>query len=159
MEVSKERRERNLIVKAWQRWVTWASRKKAEKGCFSVYVGEERKRFKVKTELVNHPQFKKLLDDAEMEYGFVNGPIWLPCSVELFFNVMAEIMVAKEEEEEESTVSGRGSSKGYSSSSFALCSPSRLLFNLNPCYDDHQDGDDKPPCAYQLLGVDPHSSK
>ncbi|KAI9079733.1 hypothetical protein K1719_038354 [Acacia pycnantha] len=157
MELSKERRKRNLIVKAWQRWVTWASRKKGEKGCFSVYVGEERKRFKVKTELVNHPQFKKLLDDAEMEYGFVNeGPIWLPCSEELFFNVMAEIMNAKEEEEE-STVSGRGFSKGYSSSSFALCSPSRLLFNLNSCH-DHQDGD-KPRCAYQLLADDPHSSK
>lgn len=65
---------------------------KIPKGCFSVYVGSERQRFIVKTKFVTHPLFKMLLDEAEEEFGFQNdGPIRLPCNVDLFYKVLAEM--------------------------------------------------------------------
>lgn len=65
---------------------------KVPKGCFSVYVGSERQRFIVKTKFVAHPLFKMLLDEAEVEFGFQNdGPIRLPCKVDLFYKVLAEM--------------------------------------------------------------------
>ena len=64
----------------------------APQGCFYVYVGPERQRFVLKIETANHPMFKMLLDDAESEYGFSNdGPIWLPCNVDLFCEALAEM--------------------------------------------------------------------
>lgn len=64
----------------------------APEGCFSVYVGPKKQRFVVRTELVNHPLFKMLLEDAEMEYGFCSeGPILLPCEVDFFYKVLADI--------------------------------------------------------------------
>ncbi|KAL6494960.1 hypothetical protein OROGR_030879 [Orobanche gracilis] len=61
-------------------------------GCFSVYVGPERQRFVIKTEYANHPLFKMLLEESEMEYGFVNeGPLLLPCEVDIFYKVLAEM--------------------------------------------------------------------
>lgn len=66
--------------------------KVAPEGCFSVYVGSERQRFVIKTELANHPLFKMLLEDAELEYGFNSeGPLLLPCDVDLFYKVLAEM--------------------------------------------------------------------
>lgn len=59
-------------------------------GCFAVRVGPEMQRFVIKTEYVNHPLFKMLLEDAESEYGFINeGPLMLPCEVNLFCKVLA----------------------------------------------------------------------
>ncbi|KAK8583804.1 hypothetical protein V6N13_109201 [Hibiscus sabdariffa] len=64
----------------------------APQGCFSVYVGPQRQRFVIKTEIANHPLFKALLEDAELEYGFSReGPLLLPCDVALFYKVLAEI--------------------------------------------------------------------
>ncbi|XP_004298546.1 PREDICTED: uncharacterized protein LOC101293297 [Fragaria vesca subsp. vesca] len=61
-------------------------------GYFSVYVGPEKQRFALKMEYVNHPLFKVLLEDAALEYGYRNdGPLLLPCDVDLFYNVLAEI--------------------------------------------------------------------
>ncbi|EPS74604.1 hypothetical protein M569_00152, partial [Genlisea aurea] len=61
-------------------------------GRFSVYVGPERRRFVIRTESVNHPLFRALLEDAESEYGFdCNGPIHLPCEVDFFVEVMAAL--------------------------------------------------------------------
>ncbi|KAF8037001.1 hypothetical protein BT93_B0043 [Corymbia citriodora subsp. variegata] len=63
-------------------------------GCFPVYVGEEeqKERFVVKTEYLNHPLFKSLLEDAESEYGFCcQGPLSLPCHPDFFFKVLAEM--------------------------------------------------------------------
>lgn len=61
-------------------------------GCFTVYVGPEKQRFVVRMEFVNHPLFKMLLEDAALEYGYKNdGPILLPCDVDLFCNVLAEM--------------------------------------------------------------------
>lgn len=61
-------------------------------GCFTVYVGPERRRFVVRTEFANHPLFRMLLEDAESEYGYnTQGPISLPCEVDLFYKVLAEM--------------------------------------------------------------------
>ena len=58
--------------------------------CFSVYVGPERERFVVRTECANHPLFRRLLDDAEREYGYAaQGPLALPgCDVDAFLDVL-----------------------------------------------------------------------
>ncbi|WOL18713.1 hypothetical protein Cni_G27510 [Canna indica] len=61
-------------------------------GCFSVYVGPERERFTVRTECLNHPLFRMLLDEAEMEFGYAAaGPLELPCDVGLFQKVLWEV--------------------------------------------------------------------
>ncbi|KAL6613904.1 hypothetical protein ACP70R_036174 [Stipagrostis hirtigluma subsp. patula] len=59
-------------------------------GCFSVYVGPERERFVVRAECANHPLFRRLLDDAEHEYGYAaQGPLALPgCDVDAFLDVL-----------------------------------------------------------------------
>ncbi|KAF7050786.1 hypothetical protein CFC21_059104 [Triticum aestivum] len=58
-------------------------------GCFSVYVGPERERFMVRTDCANHPLFRRLLDDAEREYGCASqGPLALPCDVDAFLDVL-----------------------------------------------------------------------
>ncbi|CAO2172595.1 unnamed protein product [Urochloa humidicola] len=59
-------------------------------GCFSVYVGPERERFVVRADCANHPLFRRLLDDAEREYGYAaQGPLALPgCDVDAFLDVL-----------------------------------------------------------------------
>ncbi|CAO2181876.1 unnamed protein product [Urochloa humidicola] len=59
-------------------------------GCFSVYVGPERERFVVRADCASHPLFRRLLDDAEREYGYaVQGPLALPaCDVDAFLDVL-----------------------------------------------------------------------
>ncbi|KAJ9140135.1 hypothetical protein P3X46_030817 [Hevea brasiliensis] len=89
----------------------------APDGCFSVYVGPEKQRFVIKTEFANHPLFKLLLEDAELEYGFNSeGPILLPCDVDLFYKVLAEM-----DSEEEMSIP--------SWSPLILCSPSHRSIN------------------------------
>ncbi|KAJ4762240.1 SAUR-like auxin-responsive family protein [Rhynchospora pubera] len=61
-------------------------------GCFTVHVGPNKERFVVKTACLNHPLFHELLQEAEHEFGFASeGPIILPCDVELFREVMLEM--------------------------------------------------------------------
>ncbi|XP_040990501.1 auxin-responsive protein SAUR71-like [Juglans microcarpa x Juglans regia] len=63
-----------------------------EAGCFSVYVGPQKQRFVVKIKFANHPLFAMLLEEAESEYGYNSeGPILLPCAVDLFYEVLAEM--------------------------------------------------------------------
>uniref|UniRef100_A0ACD5WK78 Uncharacterized protein n=1 Tax=Avena sativa TaxID=4498 RepID=A0ACD5WK78_AVESA len=58
-------------------------------GCFSVYVGPERERFVVRADRASHPLFRRLLDDAEREYGYAaQGPLTLPCDVDAFIEVL-----------------------------------------------------------------------
>ncbi|KAJ1417879.1 Small auxin-up RNA [Sesbania bispinosa] len=118
MEVVKGKWRKNVISKAWERWRSslgggtgnkWSQlkgtnsendyydenekgRQIAPHGCFSVYVGPQKQRFVVKMEFVNHPLFQTLLDEAELEYGFTSdGPICLPCNVDLFYKVLGEM--------------------------------------------------------------------
>jgi len=71
-------------------------------GCFSVYVGPERERFVVRAECANHPLFRRLLDDAEREYGYAaQGPLALPgCDVDAFLNVLWQMENAADADEE-----------------------------------------------------------
>ncbi|CAL5214735.1 unnamed protein product [Lathyrus oleraceus] len=66
--------------------------KKPPNGCLCVYVGPERQRFVIKIKVFNHPLFKILLEGVENEYGYRNdGPLWLPCDVDLFYEALVEI--------------------------------------------------------------------
>lgn len=68
------------------------SHKVAPDGCFSIYVGSEKQKFVIRTEYVNHPRFRTLLEEAESEYGFSSeGPLVLPCEVEHFIQVLVEM--------------------------------------------------------------------
>ncbi|KAH6768966.1 hypothetical protein C2S51_014302 [Perilla frutescens var. frutescens] len=84
--------------KIWKTWKSSSGKKqqqwqqKRKSGCLSIYVGEERERFVIKTEYVNHPLFKALLEEAESEYGYsCEGPLLLPCNVDHFLHLLAEI--------------------------------------------------------------------
>ncbi|KAK8604663.1 hypothetical protein V6N13_099594 [Hibiscus sabdariffa] len=100
MDVVKKKWKKNMVAKAWERCCKRSSTppdstggvKVAPEGCFFVYVGPQRQRFVIKTEVANHPLFQMLLEDAELEYGFSNeGPLLLPCDVDLFNRVLSEI--------------------------------------------------------------------
>ncbi|XP_010249111.1 PREDICTED: auxin-responsive protein SAUR71 [Nelumbo nucifera] len=98
------------------------NRRVAPEGCFSVYVGPQKQRFVIKTEYVNHPLFKMLLDEAEMEYGYNSaGPLALPCDVDLFYKVLLEM---GSDENEIIHQQGCNFTKGYNS--YRLLSPSRM---------------------------------
>lgn len=89
-------------------------------GCFSIYVGPQRQRFVIKTSCINHPLFKMLLEEAELEYGHKSdGPLVLPCAVDVFYNVLAEM-------DDDDIGPGCNLSKGYGSS-YHLVSLSRLV--------------------------------
>ncbi|PWA51161.1 small auxin-up RNA [Artemisia annua] len=93
--------KKNFLVKTWNRCqpfgkggvsCTSSKNKLTPEGCFPVYVGLEKQRFNIKTKYANHPLFTMLLEDAENEYGYnSNGPICLPCDVDLFYKVLAEM--------------------------------------------------------------------
>lgn len=94
-------------------------RRVAPEGCFSVYVGPQKQKFVIKTEYANHPLFKMLLEEAESEYGYDNqGPLVLPCNVDIFQKVLLEMEDANEIRK------GCGC-KRYGS--YQLLSPSRMV--------------------------------
>ncbi|KAL3617577.1 hypothetical protein CASFOL_037898 [Castilleja foliolosa] len=107
-------------------------KKSTPNGCFSVYVGPEKQRFVIKTEWANHPLFKMLLEDAELEYGFKNeGPLLLPCDVDLFHKVLGE-MDGGDEFDRDTCGYGYGCSSPFlarsrSSYGYGLLTPSRSL--------------------------------
>lgn len=73
------------------------------KGCLSVYVGPDKQRFVLKIGCTSHPLFRMLLDEAELEYGYhSDGPLMLPCEVELFIKVLYE-MEANDHDENSSS--------------------------------------------------------
>ncbi|MQL94712.1 hypothetical protein Taro_027377 [Colocasia esculenta] len=77
-------------TKSWPR--SSEKHRVAPEGCLCVCVGAEKEKFVIKMEYVNHPLFKMLLDEAEMEYGYTNdGPLELPCEVDLFQGLLKEI--------------------------------------------------------------------
>ncbi|OAY82277.1 auxin-responsive protein SAUR50-like [Ananas comosus] len=95
------------------------------KGFLAVHVGAGRERFVVRTECLNHPLFRGLLEEAETEYGYaVEGPLELPCDVEAFHAVLSEI-------EQDAGGGGRGPSSplcglARSQSKYRLLSPAQL---------------------------------
>ncbi|KAH6819469.1 SAUR-like auxin-responsive protein family [Perilla frutescens var. frutescens] len=89
----KRRKKKSSVMSKSKSWSGGEGRRKAAPtGCFPVYVGPEKQRFVMKAEFANHPLFKMLLEDAELEYGFSSdGPLLLPCHVDLFCKVLAEM--------------------------------------------------------------------
>ncbi|KAF8377850.1 hypothetical protein HHK36_031237 [Tetracentron sinense] len=58
-------------------------------GHVAVCVGTSCRRFVVRATYLNHPVFKKLLVQAEEEYGFSNqGPLAIPCDESLFEEIL-----------------------------------------------------------------------
>lgn len=58
-------------------------------GHVAVCVGSSCRRFIVRATYLNHPMFKKLLVQAEEEYGFSNhGPLAIPCDESFFEEVL-----------------------------------------------------------------------
>ncbi|CAN4095438.1 unnamed protein product [Withania somnifera] len=54
-------------------------------GHIAVIVGDNCKRYVIRVTYLNHPMFKKLLSQAEEQYGFANsGPLAIPCDESLF---------------------------------------------------------------------------
>ncbi|XP_050895470.1 auxin-responsive protein SAUR71-like [Lathyrus oleraceus] len=66
--------------------------KKPPNGFVCVNVGAERQRFIIKIKIFNHPLFETLLEDVENEYGYgKDGPLWLPCNVDMFCEALVGI--------------------------------------------------------------------
>ncbi|KAF8112253.1 hypothetical protein N665_0065s0038 [Sinapis alba] len=58
-------------------------------GHVAVSVGENRRRYVVRAKHLNHPIFRRLLAEAEEEYGFANvGPLAIPCDESLFEEII-----------------------------------------------------------------------
>ncbi|XP_022982465.1 auxin-induced protein 6B-like [Cucurbita maxima] len=58
-------------------------------GHVAVCVGTSCRRFVVRATYLNHPVFKKLLVEAEEEFGFSNsGPLAIPCDESVFEEVI-----------------------------------------------------------------------
>lgn len=58
-------------------------------GHVAICVGNSCTRFVVRTTYLNHPIFKKLLAQAEEEYGFAHqGPLAIPCNESLFEEIL-----------------------------------------------------------------------
>lgn len=92
----------------------------APQGCFSVYVGPQRQRFFIKTEFTKNPLLKLLLEEAETVYGYSSeGPILLPCEVDVFYRVLAEM----DHGDDDNIRPGCGFPLGYGA--LSLLSPSR----------------------------------
>ncbi|WOK94471.1 auxin-responsive protein SAUR71-like [Canna indica] len=129
VESAKEKRPKGLILKTLERCRSLGSHRKrqmAPEGCFSVYVGAARERFMVRTECLNHPLFRMLLDEAEMEFGFpAAGPLELPCDVELFQNVL--LQVEQDAAELQSTPRCNFSKSTHAAAGYLLMSPARPM--------------------------------
>ncbi|KAK4357662.1 hypothetical protein RND71_023272 [Anisodus tanguticus] len=85
----------SIKSKSWTEGISTGTRKKfpvVREGCFSVYVGPERQRFVIRTKYLNHPLFRMLLEEAESEFGYSSeGPLVLPCDVDLFEKLLMEM--------------------------------------------------------------------
>ncbi|KAH7301115.1 hypothetical protein KP509_23G012700 [Ceratopteris richardii] len=70
-------------------WYPSPKQPSTPKGYLALYVGEEKKRFLVKANLLNHPLFGVLLEKAKEEFGFEQpGPLYIPCEISFFQQIM-----------------------------------------------------------------------
>lgn len=80
------------MLKRWRKKAAATSRgtpSDVPAGHVVVAVGTTCKRFVIRTTYLNHAVFKKLLIQAEEEYGFTNsGPLTIPCDESLFEEIL-----------------------------------------------------------------------
>lgn len=81
------------MLQRWRRKARIAAAKSAPSdvpaGHVAICVGSSCRRFIVRATYLNHPIFKKLLVQAEEEYGFSNqGPLAIPCDESFFEEVL-----------------------------------------------------------------------
>ncbi|XP_062199530.1 protein SMALL AUXIN UP-REGULATED RNA 51-like [Phragmites australis] len=116
-------RKTGLIMKTLDRCRS-VRRKAAPEGCFTVCVGAGRQRFVVRTECVNHPLFRALLEEAEEEFGYAAaGPLALPCDAHAFVQVLEQI--EEEKAAAAAAVARCGLVRGHSA--YRLLDPGRPL--------------------------------
>lgn len=66
-------------------------------GHVAVCVGANNRRFIIRASFLNHPVFRKLLAQAEEEYGFTQtGPLAIPCCDESLFEEILRFMSRSE---------------------------------------------------------------
>ncbi|KAH6780188.1 SAUR-like auxin-responsive protein family [Perilla frutescens var. hirtella] len=80
------------MLRRWRKKASMAARRAPSDvpaGHVAVTVGSSCKRFVVRATYLNHPVFKKLLVQAEEEFGFTNsGPLAIPCDESLFEEIL-----------------------------------------------------------------------
>ncbi|GAB4852504.1 hypothetical protein Ancab_016718 [Ancistrocladus abbreviatus] len=80
------------MLRRWRNKAAMSSRRvpsDVPPGHVAVSVGTSCRRFVIRTDYLNHPVFRKLLVQAEEEYGFSNqGPLTIPCDETLFEEVL-----------------------------------------------------------------------
>ncbi|KAK4434603.1 hypothetical protein Salat_0623100 [Sesamum alatum] len=81
------------LLRRWRKKASMAARltpSDVPAGHVAVTVGSSCKRYVVRATYLNHPVFKKLLVQAEEEYGFTNtgGPLAIPCDETLFEEIL-----------------------------------------------------------------------
>lgn len=80
------------MLRRWRKKAATAARRAPSDvpaGHVAVTVGSSCKRFVVRAAYLNHPVFKKLLVQAEEEFGFANsGPLAIPCDESLFEEIL-----------------------------------------------------------------------
>ncbi|KAL6522052.1 hypothetical protein OROMI_031929 [Orobanche minor] len=80
------------MLRQWRRKASSSARlthSDVPSGHVAVMVGSSCKRFVVQTSYLNDPVFRKLLVQAEEEFGFTNaGPLAIPCHESLFEEIL-----------------------------------------------------------------------
>ncbi|KAF5751054.1 indole-3-acetic acid-induced protein ARG7 [Tripterygium wilfordii] len=79
------------MLKRWRRKARMAAFAPLDvpQGHVAVCVGESCRRYVVLATHLNHPIFRRLLVQAEEEYGFTNvGPLAIPCDESLFEEIL-----------------------------------------------------------------------
>ncbi|CAI8616862.1 unnamed protein product [Vicia faba] len=88
-------RLRQMLLR-WRKKARLSTTSDVPEGHVAVCVGPTMRRFVVRASYLNHPIFKKLLMQAEEEYGFCNdGPLAIPCD-ELVFEELLRVMARPE---------------------------------------------------------------
>ncbi|KAH0467259.1 hypothetical protein IEQ34_004497 [Dendrobium chrysotoxum] len=128
-------RPKGLMSKTLQRCRSLRRRSGRDKatpvGWVSVRVGSEKEKFLIRPEWMNHRLFRRLLDEAEEEYGYMTkGSLELPCSVEVFNLVLWEM----DQDEADSAAATSPALCGFAASplrgtrsGYRLLSPSPLI--------------------------------
>ncbi|GFP88997.1 indole-3-acetic acid-induced protein arg7 [Phtheirospermum japonicum] len=79
------------MLRAWRKKATsHRSPSDVPPGHVAICVGSSYRRFIVRATYLNHPVFRRLLSQAEEEYGFANcaGPLAIPCDESLFEEIL-----------------------------------------------------------------------